>query len=257
MSAVLQPAPSNARPRLYAELAVSPDDVREAQRLRYQVFAEELGARLKSASRAIDEDRFDPYCAHLLVREGNGGRVVGCTRLLADEQAAAAGGFYSEGEFDIAPILALPGKRLEMGRTCIAAEHRQGAAIAVLWSGIAGLVALHGYDYLFGCASIELNDGGYRAQAIVNRLRQQAMSDDGLRVRPLLPLPPAAGADAPLAAAIPPLLKAYVRAGAKVCGEPCWDPDFNVADLLMLLDFDDLDPTYARHFLARAGRNGV
>lgn len=255
MSAIPQLSPGTSAPRLYVEVAAGDADIREAQRLRYRVFAEELGARLESAAEGIDEDRFDPYCLHLLVRETGSGRIVGCTRLLTDEQAAKAGGFYSATEFDIAPILALPGRRLEIGRTCIASHYRQGAAIAVLWSGIASLIAADGFDYLFGCASIELDDGGYRAQAIVNRLRQHAFSDPGLRVQPRLPVPAAADDRAPLVAAMPPLLKAYVRVGAKACGEPCWDPDFDTADVLMLLDVDQLDPAYARHFLERAGRN--
>jgi putative hemolysin len=255
MSAIPQLAPAPSRGRLYAELAASEADIRAAQVLRYRVFAEELGARLASADAGIDQDRYDAYCQHLLVRESGSERIVGCTRLLTDEQAAKAGSFYSAAEFDLGSVLALPGRRLEVGRTCIDPGYRQGAAIAVLWSGLAGFIAIHGFDYLFGCASIELADGGVRAEAIMNRLRERAMSPAGLRVRPRRPVPPAAPAGAPISAPLPPLLKAYVRLGARACGEPCWDPDFNVADVLMLLAVDELDPTYSRHFMERAIRD--
>jgi putative hemolysin len=251
MSAVPKLAPT--KQKLYVELARSEADVREAQQLRYRIFAEELGAELHSEEAGLDADRFDPHCEHLLVRETGSERIVGCTRLLTDDKAELAGNFYSAGEFDLAPILALSGKRLEVGRTCIDPAYRSGAAIAVLWSGLAGYIQLHDIDYLFGCASIELDDGGVRAEAIMQRLRRHAMASTALHVRPLLPLP---DSDHPLddsvTAPMPPLLKAYVRLGARACGEPCWDPDFKVADVLMLLDVDELNPAYSRHFLERA-----
>lgn len=254
MSAVPDLVP--ARTKLYVELARNEADIRAAQQLRYRIFAEELGAKLDGAELGVDADRFDPHCQHLLVRESDSGRVVGSTRLLTDAGAAAAGGFYSASEFNITPILALDGQRLEVGRTCIAPEYRQGAAIAVLWSGLAGFIHLNHIDYLFGCASIELDDGGIRAGAIMQRLRQHAMAASELHVLPRLPLPEA---DLPveenLTATMPPLLKAYVRLGARACGEPCWDPDFKVADVLMLLDVDELNPAYSRHFLDRAARD--
>lgn len=254
MSAIPQLAPT--RHKLFVELAQNEEDVRAAQRLRHRIFAEELGAQLDSAATGLDVDRFDAHCEHLLVRESAGNQVVGCTRLLTDDRAAAAGGFYSAGEFDIDPILALPGTRLEVGRTCIAPEYRQGAAIAVLWSGLAGFIHLNHIDYLFGCASIELDDGGVRAGAIMQRLRQHAMAAPELHVCPRLPLPEAElPVEQNLTAPMPPLLKAYVRLGARACGEPCWDPDFKVADVLMLLDVDELNPAYSRHFLDRAARD--
>jgi putative hemolysin len=240
--------------RLFVELAASPAEVREAQALRYRVFAQEMGARLKDGRQGLDVDEFDESCQHLLVRDGRSGQVVGCTRILTDRQASRLGRFYSESEFDLGAIPRLPGRLLEVGRTCIAPEFRQGPAIAVLWSGLAGFVQLHGFDYLFGCASMPLGAADLQAAAIMNRLRRQAMSPTHLRVTPRTPLStpavPAENLDAPL----PALLRAYVRLGAKVCGEPCRDPDFSVADVLMLLNVDELNPTYSRHFLDRATR---
>jgi putative hemolysin len=236
--------------RLYAELASCGEEVREAQALRYRVFGQEMGARLKGEASGLDVDEFDTVCQHLLVREAKTGQVVGCTRILTDEGAARLGRFYSESEFDLGRIPQLPGRKLEIGRTCVAAEFRQGSAIAVLWSGLAGYIHLHGFDYLFGCASVPLGEQDVQAAAIMSRLRRQALAPESLRVRPRVPLYTTevpAGVDAPL----PALLKAYVRLGAKACGEPCRDADFQVADVLMLLNVDDLNPSYSRHFLER------
>lgn len=111
--------------------------------MRYQVFGEEMGAKLKGAELGLDRDEFDPHCQHLLVRESESGRVVGCTWILSDENARRVGRFYAESEFDLSPIHKLPGRKLEVGRVCIAEGFRQGAGIAVLWSGLAGFIQLH------------------------------------------------------------------------------------------------------------------
>lgn len=237
--------------RLFVELASGADDIREAQALRYRVFAEEMGARLTSEHSGLDVDEFDTHCQHLLVRDARSGRVVGCTRLLTDVQASRLGRFYAESEFDLSAILRLEGRLLEIGRTCIAPEFRQGSAIAVLWSGLAGFVHLQGIDYLFGCASMPLGEQDLQAAAIMNRLRRQAMICEQLRVTPRAPLHLGKHSNAVLDAPLPPLLRAYVRLGARVCGEPCRDPDFGVADALMLLKVDELNPAYSRHFFER------
>jgi putative hemolysin len=237
--------------RLFVELASTNAEVREAQALRYRVFGEELGAKLKAGTGGLDVDDLDAYCQHLLVRESKTGRVVGCTRLLTDDKARRFGRFYSEAEFDLGRIPELAGRLLEVGRTCIAPQYRHGSAIAVLWSGLAGFIYLHGVDYLFGCASIPLGEDDVQAAAMMNRIRRLAMSDDATRVTPREPLLAARVPDDVLDAPLPALLKAYIRLGAKACGEPCRDADFGVADVLMLLDVNDLNPTYSRHFLER------
>ena len=239
--------------RLFVELAGEAQDVKAAQALRYQVIGEEMGASLKCGETGLDMDEFDPYCQHLLVRESDTGRVVGCTRVLSDENAVRIGRFYSEGEFDLGTLRALPGRMLEVGRTCIAPEYRQGAAIAVLWSGLAGFVNLHGYDYLFGCASLPLGEQDMQAAAMMNRLRHLAMAAPGIRVTPRVPIRASRVPEEVLDAPLPVLVKAYVRLGARACGEPCRDADFGVADVLMLLDMGELRPAYSRHFMERAG----
>ena len=241
-----------SRSRLIVELATTIDDIRASQSLRYRVFGEELGADLHSNGSGLDEDRYDPYCQHLLVRDASNGRIVGSTRLMLDEQARKAGGFYSASEFELGPLLNLSGRRLEVGRTCIDPAYRQGAAIAVLWSGLADYIKENHIDMLFGCASIEMDDGGIVAQAIMNRVRQHAMTTPDCRVTPKNPLPPLpGGAEETVAAPLPPLLKAYFRLGARACGEPCYDPAFNCADVLVLVNVGDIDASYTRHFLDR------
>lgn len=238
--------------RLIVELARTAEDVRTSQALRYRIFAEELGADVSGAGDGIDEDRFDTYCQHLLVRESASNRIVASTRLLLDEAARRAGGFYSGSEFQLDPLLALPGRRVEIGRTCVDPDYRKGAAIAMLWSGLADFVRKRDVDMLFGCASIDMDDGGVLAQVIMNRVRQNAMTPADCRAiprRPLPPLPP--GTQDKVAAALPPLLKAYFRLGARACGEPCYDPAFNCADILVLVNVRDIDASYTRHFLDR------
>lgn len=251
MPAIAPALPNRRGTRLFVELAASVTEVREAQSLRFKVFAEELGAKLTGSDHGLDSDAFDEVCQHLLVREVETGRLVGCTRLLTDEKARAIGGFYSQSEFDLEPVVRLPGHLLEIGRTCIDPNYRQGAAIAVLWSGLAGFMHMHGCDYLFGCASIPLGADDIQAAAIMNRVRRQGMTGPELRVTPRVPLRYAQVPDEVLDAPLPPLLKAYLRLGARACGEPCRDPDFAVADILVLLRVADLNPTYARHFIER------
>ena len=254
MGATAAVIPIRRGDRLYVDLAAGPQDVRAAQALRYRVFVQEMGARLKGGASGLDIDEFDPYCQHLLVRESGSGRVVGCTRVLTGENARRIGRFYSDGEFALDAIRGLPGRMLEVGRTCIAPECRQGSGIAVLWSGLAGLIRLHAIDYVFGCASVPLGEGDIQAAAIMNRVRREAMTASALRVTPRAPLLASPVSDQVLDAPLPPLLKAYVRLGAKACGEPCRDPDFGVADVLMLLDVDELNPAYSRHFMERAAQ---
>jgi putative hemolysin len=251
VGAIAAALPVKRGDRLFVELASSETEVREAQALRYRVFGEELGAKLKAGDAGLDVDDLDAYCQHLLVREAKTGQVVGCTRLLTDDQARRVGRFYSEGEFDLGGIRSLKGQLLEVGRTCIAPQYRHGSAIAVLWSGLAGFIFLHGIDYLFGCASIPLGDNDIQAAAMMNRIRRLAMSDEAIRVTPRAPLLTTQAPEDVLDAPLPALLKAYIRLGAKACGEPCRDTDFAVADVLMLLDVNDLNPTYSRHFLER------
>lgn len=233
-------------PYLQYALAVTPEEVLASQQLRYQVFAKEQGAILDSAELGIDCDHYDAYCQHLLVKEVMTGQVVGSTRILTLDQARQAGSFYSENEFDLRKLLPLPGKVMEIGRTCIHPAFRNGVGIGMLWAGLAQFVEQHQIDYLFGCASVSMRDGGAQAAAIMQHVKNRHLAPESMRVQPwvrLLTTQPATVLN------LPPLLKSYLKLGAWVAGEPCLDPDFNVADIFILLDMQQLDQRYHRHFV--------
>lgn len=237
-------------PRFEVRFAESPAEILETQRLRYRIFAGELGASIDGGDAKIDADHYDPFCKHLTVREAGSGRLVACTRILTDDQAPRAGGFYSSGEFDLKMIDSLPGRVMEVGRTCVDADYRGGAVIAVLWAGLADFIISEGFDYLFGCASIGLEDGGANAHALLEQIKAKYLAPARQRVRPLIPLP-VADARPTQKVKMPALLKAYFSLGAKACGEPYWDRDFNCADVFVLVNVSDMHSRYARHFLAR------
>ncbi|OZB30283.1 MAG: hemolysin [Pseudomonas sp. 34-62-33] len=238
----------NAR-RLQAERLQGPAALREAQALRYRVFSAEFDAKLNGAERGLDMDDYDIHCRHIGVRDMNSGELVATTRLLDHQAAAGLGHYYSEEEFALHGLAGLEGPLLEIGRTCVDSAYRNGATIAVLWSELAEVLNEGGYRYLMGCASISMQDGGIQAHAVMQRLRERYLCTEHLRAEPRHPLPQL---DLPgnVIAEMPPLLKAYMRLGAKICGEPCWDKDFQVADVFILLKRDELCPRYARHFKA-------
>lgn len=242
--------PQKPQTRLKVELAISEADIRASQRLRFQIFADEMGAQLPSSAEKLDKDRYDPYCQHLLVKDTLSGEVVGSTRILTEHQAKKAGGFYSESEFDLSTMFPLQGHSMEIGRTCIHPRYRKGRTLTLLWAALAKYMDQHQVDYLFGCASIPMQDGGYVAHSIMEDLRSKHMSDEAYRVSPTLALPEVNELPAHIVS-MPPLLKAYLRLGLKVCGEACWDPDFNVADVFVLLDRSLIDPRYVRHYMGR------
>ena len=244
-----QPQPSQTSSKsLTVALARDIHEVREAQRLRYQVFAREMGARVPGREQGIDCDIYDAYCDHLLVRDTERSGVVGTYRILSGAKARRIGGYYAEGEFDLARLNHLREVTVEVGRSCVHPDYRGGAAIALLWSGLGAYMLRHGYQYLIGCASIGMADGGRSAMGVYRQLRESSYSPIEYRVFPRRELP-MHGFDGDTNAQIPALIKGYVRLGSYVCGAPAWDLDFNTADLLMLLPLARVNPRYARHFL--------
>lgn len=239
------------RPCLTVGLASSRADVEAAQRLRYRVFVEEMGARIPGPLPGIERDRFDPYCQHLVVRDGIWNEIVGCYRILTDSAAREAGGYCAQTGFDLTRILALPGRFIEVGRMCVHPDYRNGATLALLWRGLIHFLLRNRFDYLMGCASIPLVAGPQRASAIYRVLARDHLSSAATRVFPRIPLPQPRLA-APLCdTEIPPLIRAYLRAGAIICGEPAWDPNFNVADLFLFLRTEELQGRYARRCIHR------
>ncbi len=230
-------------------LARSQTEILDAQRLRYRVFAGEMGANLPTRTPGVDHDIYDPYCEHLIVRDRESGEVVGTYRILSPENARQVG-YYSENEFDLTRLHHLRPRLVEIGRSCVHPEYRTGATITLLWSGLAQYMVERGYDYLMGCASISMADGGHAAASLYNRLAVDHLGPQEYRVFPRCPLPLAAlQQDRP--AEVPPLIKGYLRAGAWICGEPAWDPDFNTADLPILMPMAKVANRYAKHYLGQ------
>lgn len=238
------------RSKLGFSIARTAAEVEEAQRIRYKVFGEEMGARLPSADLGLDIDRFDEYCDHLLVRDGDDNKVVGTYRMLPPEQAVKAGGYYSETEFDMTRLAHLRDRMVEVGRSCVHPDYRNGATITQLWSGLADYIGKNGHEYLIGCASISMGDGGHYAASVYDKVHKLHAAPSEYKVFPHCPLPLHA-LNRNLEVSIPPLIKGYLRLGAYIAGQPAWDPDFNVADLFILLPVSRMNPKYVKHFMGQ------
>ena len=250
--------PGSTRQGFEVVWARTEEDVRAAQRLRYDIFAQEMGARLSvpaGSPPGHDIDLFDPYCEHLLVRlssdQGEPGEVIGTYRVLTPDSAKRIGGLYSETEFDLTRLRGLRTKMVELGRSCVHPDHRKGGAIMALWGALAEFMVRNQLDTMIGCASVSMCDGGHYAASLWHQLQQTHMADAKWQVQPRLPLP-VDELRQDLVVEPPPLIKGYLRCGARILGRPAWDPDFNTADLPMLMRIDDLPPRYRRHFLGAA-----
>ena len=227
-------------------------DVRAAQRLRFDVFAGEQGARLQPgpAAAGLDVDAFDEHCEHLVIREDSTGVIVGTYRMLTPQGAQRAGGLYCDTEFDLGALEELRSQTLEVGRSCIHPEHRSGAVLSLIWAGIGRYLLLNGYRWVIGCASVALSEHGAMPAPVWSLVRERHLAPPQRRVLPRRPAPldrDEAGRAA--RASLPPLLRGYLQLGAEIGGPPALDPDFGVADLLVLLDYTAVDPRWRRHLL--------
>jgi putative hemolysin len=245
------------------------EHVRAAQRLRHDVFAIEQGARLApghAAEEGRDEDAFDAFCDHVMVRDERDGAIVGTYRMLAPEGAAAAGGLYSDTEFDLSALDDLRPRLVEVGRSCVHPEHRTGTVLSLVWGGMWRYLILTGHRWLIGCASVPLGPEGALPGSVWSLVTRKHLAPEDRRVIPHHPAP--IGRDecdegpAPLRSAggsrrarheTPPLLRGYLRLGAQIAGPPALDPDFGVADLFVLLDHTTIDPRWRRHLLGEDG----
>ncbi|WP_210592093.1 GNAT family N-acetyltransferase [Streptomyces sp. GESEQ-35] len=250
VSTLDRPPQPSAPTRYTVTVARTEDDVRAAQRLRHDVFAGEMGALLSTPQPGYDIDAFDAYCDHLLVRDTITDQVVGTYRLLPPDRAAVAGRLYSEGEFDLSPLDPIRPGLVEVGRSCVHPDHRDGAVIGLIWAGIARYMVDNGHEWLAGCCSIPLADGGAIAAGTWDRVQDKYLAPEEYRVRPLLPWSAEGVARPATRTELPPLLRGYLRLGAWVCAEPAHDPDFGVADLYVLLSMRRVNPRYLKHFLS-------
>lgn len=233
--------------QLLVSLAQDTATVEEAQRLRYQVFGEEMGANIQSQD-GRDVDGLDPFCYHLVVRDKQSGAVIGAYRILTEQGAIANGAWYAESEFDLSNLKPILPKTMEVGRACVHRDYRHGGTISLLWMGLTQFMQLHGLEFMIGCGSMSMADGGHSAASLFRRLQEKYYSPEQYRVFPKKPLNlPKLRQDLDVEA--PALLKGYLRAGAWICGEPHWDEDFNTADVLVMMPKLGIRPRYAKHFL--------
>jgi putative hemolysin len=235
------------KPTLQISWASDAQEIGEAQQLRYEVFAEEMGAQLAFNNSGLDIDEFDAYCDHLLVRDQESLQVVGTYRVLPPHKARELGRLYSDSEFDLTRLNHLRPKLVEVGRSCVHADYRSGAVIMALWSGLAQYMQSHQYEIMLGCASIPMADGGHFAASLFNSLKNEQMAPIENHAFPLVPLP-LERLNGGLDVDPPPLIKGYLKLGAKICSAPAWDPQFNTADVLTILRLDEINPRYAKHF---------
>jgi putative hemolysin len=235
-------------------LAQTEDDMRAAQRLRYQVFIEELGGGgdLVDHANRLEKDRYDAFCDHLLLEDLTTEQVVGVYRLMRQSHAEAASGFYSAGEYDLS-VLTRSGRRLlELGRSCLHADYRGGGAMHQLWSGLAEYVARHQIDVLFGVASFHGTDVDALAQPL-SLLNHRHLAPEELRVRALdhafqsMNLIDKACLDRKAATMqMPSLIKAYLRLGGFVGEGAFVDHAFNTIDVCLIMDTARLSARQAR-----------
>ncbi|MBW0011810.1 GNAT family N-acyltransferase [Mycobacterium sp.] len=253
-------ATSSAGPRYSLLLSTDPGLVEAAQRLRYDVFTSTPGFALPTAgTEHLDTDRFDEYCDHLLVRDDDTGELVGCYRMLAPAGAIAAGGLYTETEFDVRAFDTLRPSLVEMGRAVVRDGHRNGGVVLLMWAGILAYLDRYGYDYVTGCVSVPIGDqtDGAECDAPGSQLRgvrdfilSRHAAPPQYRVYPYRPVRVNGVAiddiPAPPRPSVPPLMRGYLRLGAQVCGEPAHDPDFGVGDFCILLDKRRADTRYLK-----------
>jgi putative hemolysin len=249
---------------LGVRVAVTPAEVRAAEALRFRVFFGEMGAHPSAASLAsgLDQDAYDPVADHLLVLDhalGDGAEaVVGTYRLIREEAAARAGGFYSASEYDIGVLERFPGRILELGRSCVDAAYRGRAVMQLLWRGIAAYVARHEIDVMFGCASLAGTDPDAIALELTY-LHHYHLAPPALRPRALagrfvdMDRLPAAAVDARAALALmPPLIKGYLRLGGFVGEGAVVDPEFNTTDVAIIVKTELITEKYVRHYERQA-----
>ncbi len=250
---------------LEVHLALTDEEVDRAQELRYRVFCEELGAnqsRIDEMSRR-DADRFDDVCDHLLVIDTQaGGEIVGTYRLLTQNRAAATGGFYSSDEFEIEGLVARhPALRfMELGRSCVLPAYRSKRTIELLWQGIWAYVRRNEVAVMTGCASFPGTQPAAHAQALsflAHNCRAEPLWDvravaDRYHATDLMP---AEAIDPRVAlAAMPPLIKGYLRLGARI-GDGCViDHDFATTDVFIVLPVSAIAQRYINYYGSEAER---
>ena len=255
---------------LQVRLAQSRSDLRRAQQLRYRVFYEEMSAQpdLRSRLRRRDQDPYDKFCDHLLVYDDPDGtdskvanaarsQVVGTYRVLRQDMRAGSRGFYTQSEYDIAPLIAARSPRyrfMELGRSCVLEPYRNKRTVELLWQGLWAYVREHDIDVMIGCASFEGTDPAKYAQAL-SLLYHDRLAPPDWYVRAHdklfvdMNLIPKEEVDTKAALkSLPPLIKGYLRLGAYIGDGAVIDHQFGTTDVLIILPVEKIDPRYFEHF---------
>jgi putative hemolysin len=240
-------------------MAQSKDDLQAAQRLRYDVFVNELGGSGASVDHtlALEQDRFDPFAAHMLLHDDAIGEVVGVYRLMTSEMARQAGQFYSADEFDLEPLIQTERKLLELGRSCLRADYRGGTGMLHLWNGLAQYVVDQQVEILFGTASFHGTDTQALAEPL-SLLHHRHLAPEKLRVKAraagaqpmgMIPEPTLDRRKAMLQ--VPALIKAYLRLGG-VVGEGAFvDHSFNTTDVCLIMDTAAMNKRQSRIYTSK------
>lgn len=248
------PTESLVQGRYLVRWARSERDLDDALRLRFRVFNEELGEGLESSrTSGRDADRFDAVCHHLLVEDRVAGSVVGTYRMQTEQMARAGRGFYSDGEFHLEDLPdGVRAAAVEVGRACIAREHRSRAVLFLLWRGLAGYLVATGSRYFFGCCSLTGTDPALGRRAAIE-LERAGLVHPSLIVRVREGLECAAVDPAPGPFELPALFRTYLRYGSLVVSPPAIDREFGTVDFLVFFDVLALDPRSRRMFFGGAG----
>ena len=246
---------------LEVRLARDADEILASQHLRYRVFYEEMKARPSPAMarERRDFDRFDPECDHLLVVDRSAGAnpddyVVGTYRLIRRSVAARQGGFYTRSEFNIVKIEAMPGEILELGRSCVAREHRNRPTMQLMWLGISAYVVHYDIGIMFGCASLAGTDVDAMAMPL-SYLYHYHLAPESFRPRALAEryvdmnrLPKEAIDPRRALGELPPLIKGYLRLGGFVGDGAVVDEPFNTIDVCIQVKTELVTQKYMRHY---------
>jgi putative hemolysin len=237
------------RPKYVARLTQSADEVRRAQRLRFEVFNLELNEGLaESHFTGLDVDSFDAVCDHLIVEDVANGEIVGTYRLQTGNAAAANIGYYCEREFCFAPYERYRTQIIELGRACVHTEHRNFGLLHMLWRGIANYAVERKARLLVGCSSLTSQDP-LEGAAMYQQLRTDSLVKPAWRTIPHPDFAFPVEISVPKAPRPPKLLRAYLAIGAKICGPPAIDREFGTIDFLTLLDLQALPLMVRAHFL--------
>ncbi len=254
---------------LEVRLTTNEKDIRAAQALRYKIFVEEMGATLSPSAMALelDFDAYDKYCEHFILVDTSivgdiNEQIIGTYRILSQRVADQHDGFYSQNEFDINALTKRHSDKrfVELGRSCVLKEYRTRRSVELLWQGIWAFAGQHEIDVMFGCASFFGGVPAAHAHALSFLYHYAKTSDEwNVTANPAIAheidlMPKEAIVTKQVFAALPPLIKGYLRLGASFAPQAVIDKDFNTTDVLVMLPVSQISERYIKHYRPNADR---